>query len=236
MGHVVVSVDAEPDPQVVAELASYGVSTVHEAQGRTGLLASYLRPIIPGRRIAGRAVTVSSHPGDNLMIHVAVEQVLPGDILVVTTTSPSTDGMFGELLATSLRAHGCIGLVIEAGVRDVAELTAMDFPVWSRAISAQGTVKASPGSVNIPITIAGAHVCPGDVVVCDDDGVVVVAGNRAAEVATASAARIEKEEANRAELATGRLGLDLFGLRDRLPALGIKYVHSGSEKADRRSR
>ncbi|GAA1877637.1 4-carboxy-4-hydroxy-2-oxoadipate aldolase/oxaloacetate decarboxylase [Asanoa iriomotensis] len=223
MSGVVVRSTAAPDPVAVEALAAAGVATAHEAQGRTGLLAPYLRPIYPGRRIAGRAVTVLSHPGDNLMIHAAVEQVRAGDILVVAFTSATGDGALGELLATSLRAHGALGVVIDAGVRDVAELTEMDFPVWSRAVSAQGTVKATGGSVNVPVVVAGALVSPGDVVVADDDGVVVVPRAAAAEVAAKSRAREDNEAVKRAKLAAGELGLDLYNLRPLLDSLGVVY-------------
>jgi 4-hydroxy-4-methyl-2-oxoglutarate aldolase len=219
---VVRTVDLPP-ADAVAALEKYGVSTVHEAQGRTGLLAAYMRPIYPGAAIAGHAVTVSLAPGDNLMIHVAVEVCTPGSILVVAPTSPSTDGYFGELLATSLRAHGVKGLVIEAGVRDVAPITAMKWPVWSRAVSSQGTVKATLGSVNVPIVCAGAHIRPGDVIVADDDGVCVVKREDAAAVALASKARVEKEDAVRARLAKGELGLDIYNLRPKLKELGLEY-------------
>ncbi|HXO87173.1 MAG TPA: 4-carboxy-4-hydroxy-2-oxoadipate aldolase/oxaloacetate decarboxylase [Candidatus Acidoferrales bacterium] len=212
-----------PPADAVAALEKYGVSTAHEAQGRTGLLASYMRPIYPGAAIAGHAVTVSLAPGDNLMIHVAVEVCTPGSILVVAPTSPSTDGYFGELLATSLKAHGVKGLVIEAGVRDVAPITEMKWPVWSRAVSSQGTVKATLGSVNVPIVCAGAHIHPGDVIVADDDGVCVVKREEAAAVAAASKARVEKEDAVRARLAKGELGLDIYNLRPKLKELGLEY-------------
>jgi 4-hydroxy-4-methyl-2-oxoglutarate aldolase len=220
---VVVRKTELPPADAVAALEKYGVSTAHEAQGRIGLLASYMRPIYPGAAIAGHAVTVSLPPGDNLMIHVAVEVCTPGSILVVAPTSPCTDGYFGELLGTSLRAHGVKGLVIEAGVRDVAPLTEMKFPVWSRAVSSQGTVKATLGSVNVPIVCAGAHIDPGDVIVADDDGVVVVKRAAAAAVAAASKARVEKEEATRARLAKGELGLDIYNLRPKLKELGLEY-------------
>jgi 4-hydroxy-4-methyl-2-oxoglutarate aldolase len=223
-GHVVVRQFPRTDATTLAGLAAVGVSTVHEADGRRGALAPAIRPIQDGTRIAGSAVTVSCHPGDNLMIHAAVETCQAGDILVVTTTSPSTDGMLGELLATSLRAHGVIGVVIDAGVRDVAELRAMRFPVWARAISPQGTVKGSPGSVNVPVVCAGQAVRAGDAVVADDDGVVVVPRERAEAVLSAAREREASEASKRERLATGELGVDLYGLRDLLARLSVTYV------------
>src|ERR1700733_3311293 len=206
MKHKIVRNIPRPDAESVKTLGELGVATVHEAQGRTGLMKPYMRPIYPSAKAAGPAVTVLCQSGDNLMIHAAIEVCQPGDILVVTTTSDSTDGMFGELLATSLVAHGVLGLIIDAGCRDVSELTAMDFPVWAKAIHAQGTVKASAGAVNIPVVCAGASVQPGDVIIGDMDGVVVVPRQDAKEVAKASQARIAKEEKNRKGLRAGELG------------------------------
>jgi 4-hydroxy-4-methyl-2-oxoglutarate aldolase len=223
MTHVVVRNFACPDAATVAGLGALGVSTVHEADGRRGALSPRIRPIQDGAAIAGPAVTVSCHPGDNLMIHAAVETCRPGDVLMVATTSPSTDGMLGELLATSLRAHGVVGVVIDAGVRDVAALRAMDFPVWARAISPQGTVKASPGSVNVSIVCGGVVVHPGDAVVADDDGVVVVPRERAETVLAAGRDREANEADKRARLAAGELGLDMYGLRALLGRLGVAY-------------
>jgi len=224
MAHKIVRRIPRPDSQTVKLLGELGVATIHEAQGRTGAMLPYMRPIYPSARVSGCAVTVSCHPGDNLMIHAAIEYSKPGDVLVVVTTSQSTDGMFGDLLGTSCQAHGVLGLIIDAGVRDTTELTEMKFPVWAKAISAQGTVKASPGSVNVPVVCAGMLVNPGDVIVGDADGVVVVPRTSAAEVAKASQQRIAKEEKTRALLAKGELGVDIYGLRAKLKELGVEIV------------
>ncbi|MET0491558.1 MAG: 4-carboxy-4-hydroxy-2-oxoadipate aldolase/oxaloacetate decarboxylase [Actinoplanes sp.] len=231
MNYVVRSV-TRADPETIAALREAGVATAHEAAGRIGLLGPSVRARQDGAAIAGPAITVSCHPGDNLMIHASVEVCRPGDVLVVTTTSPSTDGMFGDLLATSLRSRGVIGLVIDAGVRDIATLREMGFPVWSRAVHAQGTVKASPGSVNVPVVAAGQLVRPGDIIVADDDGVLSLPAALGPAVADAAAKRLDNEAAKREKLAAGTLGVDLYNLRPLLADLGVRYVDHLPDPAD----
>lgn len=211
------------DPAVITALAEAGVATVYEAQGKKGLLGSDIRPIQKGTRIAGSAVTVESAPGDNLMIHASIEVLQNGDVLVVALTDPALHGMVGDLLAASMRRHGCVGLVIDSGVRDTTELNEMGFPVWSRGVHSASTAKATPGSVNVPVVLAGAAINPGDVIVADDDGVVVVPRTEAAEARDATRLRLDKEAATRARLEAGELGVDFYGLRDTLAELGVEY-------------
>jgi 4-hydroxy-4-methyl-2-oxoglutarate aldolase len=222
--HVIVRTIERADPSVIDELGDAGTATVHEAIGRVGYIGPHIAAIQRDTRIAGSAVTVLSHPGDNIMIHAAVEVCRPGDVLVVANTAPSTHGMFGDLIATSLMAHGVRGLVIDAGVRDTMDLRAMGFPVWTQHVSCQGTVKNTPGSVNVPVVLGGVTIQPGDVVCADDDGVVVVPRADAAWALDRSRERIAKEAGTRARLEAGELGLDFYGLRAKLTELGVEYI------------
>ena len=224
MKHKIIKNISRPDAEVVKTLGELGVATVHEAQGRTGLMFPYIHPIYPSAKVSGTAITVLCQVGDNLMIHAAMDVVKPGDILVVTTTSESTDGMFGDLLGGSCQTHGVVGLIIDAGIRDVADLTQMNFPVWAKAIHAQGTVKATAGSVNTPVVCAGQVIEAGDVIVADVDGVCVVKKEMAEEIAKLGLARIAKEEQARERLSKGELGLDFYGLREKLAELSVEFM------------
>lgn len=230
--HVVIRSVPRADPDTAAKMGATGASTVHEGIGQRGYLGPEISPIQSGARIGGVAVTVLSHPGDNMMLHAAVEVCQRGDILVVATTAPSTHGMFGDLLATSLQQKGVIGLVMDAAVRDISDLNEMGFPVWTRHVSCQGTVKATPGSVNVPVAIGGVVINPGDVVCADDDGVVVVARSEADWALEMAQARIAKESKTRAKLEAGELGVEFYGLRAVLANLGVEYVDSPDELRD----